>query len=128
MPSKNLPPFMANKIKGKTTRARSGGQEKAIKEDFSFDSSQLEINSGATFSKNDVSGDNWSIEAKITNKKSFRLDRDYFRDVSKKVSFDQNPAIVVEFEEDQKSNLKLAVVDYDLFLQMAKLYSKYVQK
>lgn len=89
-----------------TTRARSGKQETKIARDLK---GHKTVNSGATFSQNDIVTDYCEVEAKTTAKESYRLTTGEWAKLHKKCDAKKMPLMVIEFE-DYKT---LAVISYD---------------
>jgi hypothetical protein len=95
-----------------TTRSRSKRQETRIAKDLK---GRATINSGATFSENDVVTDFCEVEAKTTRNKSFSLKPDEFRKLEKKAKPGLMPVFIVEFETHEK---EFVVMNYDDFVYL----------
>lgn len=105
-----------------TTRSRSEKQEKAIRKDLAEVDGQayVSINSGATFGQNDVTSENWEIEAKTTTKGSFSIKKAYWREVRRKCDIKKIPAMVVDFEGSDP--LSLVVMEYKDFIALVEFF------
>ena len=90
-----------------STRSRSGKQETKIAKALQ---GKKTINSGATFSENDVLTDYAEIEAKTTGKDSFSLRIEDIDKLQKKCTATKIPVVVVQFE---KHNRQLAVISFE---------------
>jgi hypothetical protein len=89
---------------------KSKKQEKDIAEDFSGGKPQ--IASGALpFWKQDIQSDNFLIEAKYTEAKSFSIKKQYFSDITNEAfKIGRLPMMVIEFTD--RPELKVAVLRY----------------
>ena len=104
------------KEKAATTRGRSDKQEKKLAKDFK---ARLTINSGATFSENDLRAELVEIEAKTTLKSTYSLRLDDWLGVAAKVRGQRIPTMVIRFEDDNSK--QLAVIDYKDLKRLIKL-------
>ena len=89
---------------------KSDKQEKTIAKDFAGGKKQ--IASGALpFWKQDIQSDNFLIEAKYTEAKSFSIKKQYFSDITKEAfKIGRLPMMVIEFID--RPELKIAVLRY----------------
>lgn len=78
---------------------------------------RAQIASGALpFWCNDVCSNNWLLEAKYTEAKSFSIKRDYWNILEQNAfSSGKLPVLVVEFEPQRKG---LAIIRYQEFLEL----------
>lgn len=92
-----------------TTRSRSNKQEKNIAKDLG---GRITVNSGATFSENDIVTPTLDIEAKTTLNKSFIVKEDDIDKMKLKSDNKKTAVMIVEFE---KSGKKLVILEYEEF-------------
>lgn len=102
------------KFLDRTTRDRSGRQEKSLAAKYS---GQAEINSGATFAANDVTFSEGEIEAKTTSKKSYTLKVSDLRVLESKCTPGKMPILVVQFEDYKDGKPKSFAVLEEPFLR-----------
>ena len=93
----------------KSTRSRSDKQERRLAERFGGHKS---INSGATFSQNDVFTAKEEIEAKTTRMKSYSLSVKELEKLRERTDPGKIPVFVIEFEEHA---LEIACIDIDTY-------------
>lgn len=91
----------------KSTRERSGKQESRLAKQLN---GHTTINSGATFSQNDVVTDFCEVEAKTTLKESYSLKLSDWRVLRKKCASNKIPIFIVDFEQSKDT---LAVLTYE---------------
>lgn len=100
----NRPKWLKNKPE---KRDRSVKQEKRMAKDLSGFAT---INSGATFSQNDVETAAFSIECKTTEKKSYVLKVEEIKKMEVRCPSNKVPLFVIEFEKHGK---ELAVISME---------------
>jgi hypothetical protein len=105
--------FLKNKTEP-TTRFRSNKQEKKLAKKLGGNTT---INSGATFSQNDVVSPIFEVEAKTTNKNSFALSVNDLHKCQERCSHDRIPIMVIEFE---KLGSEYAVIELQTLLSIIK--------
>lgn len=92
-----------------TTRSRSGKQESRIAKALK---GHATINSGATFSQNDIINDFCEVEAKITSKDSFPFTLALWEKLVAKCKPGKIPVIALGLREDKK---QFAILDFEDF-------------
>jgi len=105
----NIPGWLGEK---ESTRKFSGKQEKRLAKTFN---GKLTSNSGATFGQNDIESREFSIESKITAKKSYSISVDEFEKLIKRTPNGKIPVEVITFD---KANLDLAVIRLENLLEL----------
>lgn len=82
---------------------------------------RVTINSGATLGENDVVNDFCEVECKTTTKSSFSLKMGTWELLLSKCNPNKIPAMVIDFDKDDKS---LAVLDFEDFKFLIDLANK----
>ena len=100
-------------IKEISTRARSKKQEVSLAKDFK---GRTTINSGATFTQNDVTSEKFEIEAKTTDKESFILKLSDLKKMRRLCSIKKVPLFIVEMKGNSYVTL-----DYEDFKELVSL-------
>jgi len=97
-----------------STRSRSKKQEVRVAKTHG---GLPTINSGATFSQNDVETPEFSFECKTTQKKSYVFKLEEFRKAQERTPVHKIPVFQVDFEREQKSFVTLREEDFLALLE-----------
>lgn len=79
------------------------------------------INSGATFGENDIVGEYFEMEAKLTTKGSFALNAEYLDKVRKKTDIKKIPLLTINFETHGRT---YSVLDHEDLMHLISLIEK----
>lgn len=114
MSEEHFPEWMR---KQETTRGRSKKQEKKVAKDLATFNGRTTINSGATFSENDVTSTVVSVECKTTYKQQYTLKMAEWDKLVGRTKDTLIPIEVVEFAAHGKT---LAIIAYEELLELLK--------
>ena len=105
---------MSNRPKwaDRTVRDNSEKREKKL---ANLLSGKKTVNSGATFTENDIKTASLDIEHKYTDASQFILKLETFEQTKRRTSVDKIPIMVVEFTKDDS---KKVVIDFDDFMSI----------
>lgn len=109
-------PYLNALYEKPSTRARSKRQESRLAKQLN---GHTTINSGATFGQNDVVTDYCEVEAKTTNKESYKLNLTDWRILRKKCAGNKIPIFVIDFEQSTDTLAILTMDDLKFLLEQA---------